>query len=91
MSDFVRYELDGDIAILRIDDGKANALDSSIIDSLHGGLRRAEEEAAAVLLTGRAGRFSAVVAAINFSLGEFHHALDRYVFFRGRSINPQHR
>ncbi len=59
MSDSVQYELAGDIAILRIDDGKANALDSSIIDSLHDGLRRAEKEAAAVLLTGRAGRFSA--------------------------------
>ncbi len=64
MSDFVQYELAGDIAILRIDDGKANALDSSIIDSLHDGLRRAEKEAAAVLLTGRAGRFSA-----GFNLG----------------------
>ncbi len=59
MSDSVQYELAGDIAILRIDDGKANALDSLIIDSLHDGLRRAEKEAAAVLLTGREGRFSA--------------------------------
>ncbi len=64
MSDSVQYELAGDIAILRIDDGKANALDSLIIDSLHDGLRRAEKEAAAVLLTGRAGRFSA-----GFNLG----------------------
>ena len=63
MSDSVQYEL-GDIATLRIDDGKANALDSSIIDSLHDGLRRAEKEAAGVLLTGRAERFSA-----GFNLG----------------------
>ena len=59
MSDFVQYELTGDLAVLRIDDGKANALDFAIIDSLHEGLRRAEKEAAAVLLTGRVGRFSA--------------------------------
>jgi enoyl-CoA hydratase len=64
MSDSVQYELTGDIAILRIDDGKANALDPAIIDSLHDGLRQAEKEAAAVLLTGRAGRFSA-----GFNLG----------------------
>ena len=64
MSESVQYELAGEVAILRIDDGKANALDFSIIDSLNDGLLRAEKEAAAVLLTGRAGRFSA-----GFNLG----------------------
>ncbi len=64
MSDPVQYELSGDIAILRIDDGKVNALDPSIIDTLRNGLRRAEKEAAAVLFTGRVGRFSA-----GFNLG----------------------
>lgn len=64
MSDCIHYELDADVAILRIDDGKANALDPSIIDALRSGLRRAEKEAAAVLLTGRSGRFSA-----GFNLG----------------------
>ena len=64
MSDFVKYELSGKVAILRIDDGKANALDPAIIDALHTGLDRAEKEAAAVLLTGRPGRFSA-----GFNLG----------------------
>ena len=64
MSEFVQYELSGDVAILRIDDGKANALDPAIIDALHAGLDRAEKEAAAVLLTGRPGRFSA-----GFNLG----------------------
>ncbi len=64
MSDFVKYELSGDVAILRIDDGKANALDPAMIDALHTGLDRAEKEAAAVLLTGRLGRFSA-----GFNLG----------------------
>jgi enoyl-CoA hydratase len=59
MSDSVQYELAEDIAMLRIDDGKANALDPSTIDSLHDGLQRAEKEAAAVLLTGRTGRFCA--------------------------------
>jgi enoyl-CoA hydratase len=64
MSDFIQYERLGDVAILRIDDGKANALDPAIIDALHAGLDRAEKEAGAVLLTGRPGRFSA-----GFNLG----------------------
>ncbi len=64
MSDPVQYELSGDVAILRLDDGKVNALDPSIIGALRDGLTRAEKEAAAVLLTGRPGRFSA-----GFNLG----------------------
>jgi enoyl-CoA hydratase len=59
VSDSVQYELSGDVATLRIDDGKANALGPSVIDALHDGLHRAEKEAAAVVLTGRPGRFSA--------------------------------
>jgi enoyl-CoA hydratase len=64
MSDSVQYELSGDVAILRLDDGKANALDPSVIAALRDGLTRAEKESAAVLLTGRPGRFSA-----GFNLG----------------------
>ncbi len=64
MSDSVQYELDRDVAILRIDDGKANALDPVVIGALRDVLTRAEKEAAAVLLTGRQGRFSA-----GFNLG----------------------
>lgn len=59
MSDPVRYELSGEVATVRIDDGKANALGPPVIEALHDGLDRAEKEAAAVLLTGRPGRFSA--------------------------------
>ena len=64
MSESIQYELSGDVAILRIDDGKANALDPTIIAALHTGLDRAGKEAGAVLLTGRPGRFSA-----GFNLG----------------------
>ena len=66
MSDSVQYELSGDVAILRIDDGKANALDPVVIGALQDALQRAEKEAAAVVLTGRPGRFSA-----GFDLGVF--------------------
>lgn len=59
MSDSVGYEVSGNVAVLSIDDGRANALGPPVLDALRSGLRRAEDEASAVLLTGRPGRFSA--------------------------------
>ena len=53
------YSLDGRVALLRLDDGKANALSHAAIDALHGALDRAEKEAGAVCLLGRDGRFCA--------------------------------
>jgi enoyl-CoA hydratase len=59
-SDAVTYELDGSVAVIRLDDGKANALSHQIIDGLDQALSRAEgDAAAAVVLVGRPGRFSA--------------------------------
>jgi enoyl-CoA hydratase len=55
----VRYELRDSVAVIRIDDGKANALSPAIVASLHERLERAEKDEAAVLLVGRPGRFSA--------------------------------
>lgn len=55
----VRYELDGDVAVLRLDDGKANAIGPAGLVALGEGLTRAEDEAGALLLVGREGRFSA--------------------------------
>lgn len=55
----VGYELREKVAIVRLDDGKANALSSALIQAIHGALDRAEKEAGAVLLAGRPGRFSA--------------------------------
>ncbi|MDG2304534.1 MAG: crotonase/enoyl-CoA hydratase family protein [Candidatus Binatia bacterium] len=59
MSDSLTCERDGDVAILRLDDGKANALSPDLIASVSDALRRAGDEAGAVVLTGRPGRFSA--------------------------------
>jgi len=42
-----------------MDDGKANALGYDMMDALDAALDRAEKEATAVVLTGRAGRFCA--------------------------------
>jgi enoyl-CoA hydratase len=53
------YQLEGKLAVIQMDDGKANALSESMIAELEEALDRAEREAAAVVLTGRADRFCA--------------------------------
>ena len=53
------YELQGDIAILHFDDGKANVVGYDLITAMNQGLDRAEKEARAVVIEGRPGRFSA--------------------------------
>ena len=53
------YALEGSTAVLRMDDGKANALSEVMISSLIDGLSRAEKEASAVVLAGRVDRFCA--------------------------------
>jgi enoyl-CoA hydratase len=53
------YRLDGDVAVLTYDDGKANVYGPAGLAAIHEGLDRAEEEARAVLLVGRDGKFSA--------------------------------
>lgn len=55
----LRYELSGKVAILTMDDGKANALSEPMLDALLAALDRAEAEAGAVVLTGRPDRFCA--------------------------------
>jgi len=54
----VRYELEDTLALIHIDDGKANALTHAVLESLDAAFARAEREAAAVVLAGRPGRFS---------------------------------
>ncbi|MEM7018223.1 MAG: crotonase/enoyl-CoA hydratase family protein [Pseudomonadota bacterium] len=60
------YSQEGDIAILALDDGKANAVGHDLIDGVNEALDRAEKEAKALVLAGRAGVFSA-----GFDLKEF--------------------
>lgn len=55
----VTYELRDRVALLTIDDGKANAITHGIADALLQSLERARTEADAVVLAGRPGRFSA--------------------------------
>src|SRR4051812_2686618 len=54
----VGYEQEGNVAIVTMDDGKANALSYAMMSEVEGLLDRAEKDAGAVVLAGRAGRFS---------------------------------
>lgn len=58
-NDVLTYTLEGSIATVCMDDGKANALSEAMIDGLLGALDRAEKEASAIVLTGRPDRFCA--------------------------------
>lgn len=58
-TDPVSITFDGAVAIIRLDDGKANALGHTAIDALNDALDQAEAKARAVVLVGRDGRFSA--------------------------------
>jgi enoyl-CoA hydratase len=59
MSDPVRYRLEAKTAVIEMDDGKANALSDVMIEAVTAALTRAEGEASAVVLAGRAERFCA--------------------------------
>ena len=58
-SDVVTVRSEGDVAILEFDDGKANALGNDTIDALLAALDEVDGSAAAIVLAGRPGRFSA--------------------------------
>jgi enoyl-CoA hydratase len=71
MTELVRFELRDSVALLRFDDGRANAVSHAAIEALHAALERAEKEAGAVVLLGRPGRFSA-----GFDLGVIQQGRD---------------
>ena len=58
-TDLVSYTLENQVATVVMDDGKANALSKPMIDALLAALTRAEGEAGAIVLAGRADRFCA--------------------------------
>ena len=58
-SSIVQYALHDSVAVITMDDGKANALSPTMVDALEQAFDRAEKEANAVILAGRPGRFSA--------------------------------
>lgn len=59
VADLVSYSVENNVAVLQMDDGKANALSLAMIDALLAALARAEQEASAVVLAGRPDKFCA--------------------------------
>ncbi len=59
MSDFVAYKLEHPICTITLDDGKVNCLSPQMLAEVNAALDRAEKDRAAVVLTGRKGKFSA--------------------------------
>jgi len=58
-SSSVTLDLDGEVAVITMDDGKANAMSHAVIDAIEAHLHTAQAEAKAVALIGREGKFCA--------------------------------
>lgn len=58
-TELATYTLENKVAVVRMDDGKANALSKPMIDAVAAALARAESEASAIVLAGRPDRFCA--------------------------------
>lgn len=58
-SSIVQYVQEGSVAIITMDDGKANALSPTMTQAIGEALDKAEKDAKAVILAGRPGRFCA--------------------------------
>ncbi|MHB8243628.1 MAG: crotonase/enoyl-CoA hydratase family protein [Solirubrobacteraceae bacterium] len=76
MSEPVSYTLEGQTAVIAMDDGKVNALSVSMLEALHGALDRAEQDGAVVVLTGREGVFSAGFDLNVFASGDSDRVLE---------------
>jgi enoyl-CoA hydratase len=66
MTELARYELEGGIATITIDDGKVNAFSIPMLKAIHAALDQADHDGAVVVLAGREKYFSA-----GFDLGVF--------------------
>ena len=81
----VRYQRDGAVATLTLDDGKKNVVSPGMLRDLNAALDRAEEDGVVVILTGREDVFSAgfdlnvlrqgVLDAFNMIIGGFQLSL----------------
>ncbi len=66
----LNYGLQGDVALVTLDDGKANAVGHAFIEAVNEGLDRSQKDAKACVLTGRPGVFSAGFDLKEFEKGE---------------------
>lgn len=55
----LQLTIDDGVAVVQLDDGKANAISHQVIELFHAALDRSLDEAGAVAVLGRPGRFSA--------------------------------
>jgi len=58
VSGLLTHEIRDGLAVVRLDDGKANAFSFAMLDALGAALDAAEKEAKALVVVGRPGRFS---------------------------------
>lgn len=54
----ITIDIQNDVALIAMDDGKANAVNFALMESLTEAIDEAESDAKAIVLTGREGRFS---------------------------------
>ena len=59
VTDPVQLTIEDGVAVVRLDDGKANAVSHTLIDQVHAALDTAQADATAVAFIGREGKFSA--------------------------------
>ncbi|WP_421998778.1 hypothetical protein [Roseovarius confluentis] len=51
----VSLEMDGDVAVITMNDGKANAVNPTLLDALEAAMDKAGSEAKAIVLAGKPG------------------------------------
>lgn len=76
----ITVDKQGDIALITMDDGKANAVNFDLMEALNDALDQAESDAKAIVLAGREGRFSGgfdLKAMANFKPEDAVRLLDR--------------
>jgi len=54
----ISVDIQNDVALITLDDGKANAVNFELMEALNAALDKAEADAKAIVLAGREGRFS---------------------------------
>ena len=81
----VSTTVDGDVAVITLDDGKANAISFEVLDGLNAALDAAFSSAKAIALIGREGKFSA-----GFNLKIMTGDIADARRLRGGSLFPQH-
>ena len=59
MTSKTSFEITDGVAVLRLDDGKANAVGYDTLEAIDAALETAEQDAGALVIAGREGRFSA--------------------------------